>query len=58
MTITPPKADAALIAAAPDLLAALKAVCSTMTGGTIGFSADHPVALQVRAAISKAESTN
>lgn len=47
-------ANARLIAAAPDLLAALKSVLS-VGGGTTGFSADHPTNIAIRAAIAKAE---
>ena len=48
------EADAKLIAAAPDLLEACKALLS-VGGGTIGFSRDEPANIALRAAIAKAE---
>lgn len=50
----PSLADARLIAAAPELLEALKALLAD-SGGTIGTSEGHGFAIAARAAVAKAE---
>lgn len=56
------QANANLIAAAPDLLAACKAALEKITGtgqdGTLGHHPDNPVPAQLRAAIAKATDGN
>ena len=51
--------DAALIAAAPDLLAACEIALALLTGtgqdGTLGHHPDNPVPAMLRAAIAKAK---
>lgn len=48
------KANAALIAAAPDLLEALKTVREWAEGESVNYTGDHPIA-KARAAIANAE---
>lgn len=53
------KANARLIAAAPELVAACRAALALLTGdgwdGTLGHHKDNPIPVLLRAAIAKAE---